>query len=313
MKLVSIIVPIYKSEKYLSICIESIINQTYRNLEVLLINDGSPDNCNKICENYAKIDKRIRFVSKNNEGVSKTRNLGLKLANGEFIYFVDSDDWLETNAIELMVNNIESYDMCIGNFVSINKNKRVHNDQVTLINKEDIYKSILNLDKRDKTPCYGYLWNKLFIRKIIIDNQIYFNENYSMWEDMLFCCEYIKYVNKGKKINKIVYHYNNINDYSITNNMTDKKFKEWEKAGEKIKKIISVECNEILNDFENILSNIYMTHIIFLYKTNKVDNCQINKYKNKIKCNGLRKKYQILFYFLYHNIFIFKKILKIID
>lgn len=101
--LVSIIVPIYNVENYLVDCIESIINQTYKNIEIILINDGSNDNSPKICDEYQKKDKRIKVIHKQNSGLSETRNIGLNIAKGEYIYFVDSDDFLEKRAVEFLL------------------------------------------------------------------------------------------------------------------------------------------------------------------------------------------------------------------
>ena len=104
--LISVIIPVYKVEKYLKRCIDSVINQTYKNLEIILVDDGSPDNCPKICDDYSKKDKRIKVIHKKNGGVSAARNKGLKLSNGDYIVFVDSDDWLEYNFVEEMLTNL---------------------------------------------------------------------------------------------------------------------------------------------------------------------------------------------------------------
>ena len=99
-KLVSIIVPIYKVEKYLKQCLDSILNQTYENIEIILVDDGSPDNCGKICDEYASNDKRIRVIHKENGGLSSARNAGLDVATGEYISFIDSDDYVSENFIK---------------------------------------------------------------------------------------------------------------------------------------------------------------------------------------------------------------------
>lgn len=93
--LISVIVPIYKVEKYLQKCVQSIINQTYKNLEIILVDDGSPDNCGIICDKLAERDDRIRVIHKKNGGLSSARNAGIEIANGEYIGFVDSDDYIE--------------------------------------------------------------------------------------------------------------------------------------------------------------------------------------------------------------------------
>lgn len=102
--LISVIVPIYKVESYLNRCIDSIINQTYKNLEIILVDDGSPDRCGEICDNYAKLDSRIRVIHKINGGLSSARNAGLKIAKGDYIGFVDSDDYIKTDMYENLIN-----------------------------------------------------------------------------------------------------------------------------------------------------------------------------------------------------------------
>ena len=105
-KMVSIIIPIYNVEKYSDECITSVINQTYKNIEIILVDDGSPDNCGKICDNYALKDKRIKVIHEKNGGLSFARNTGLNIATGEYVYFLDSDDYLTDNAIELLCNHM---------------------------------------------------------------------------------------------------------------------------------------------------------------------------------------------------------------
>ena len=97
--LVSVIIPIYKAEKYLSMCVDSVLNQTYQNLEVILVDDGSPDNCPAICDEYAQKDKRIRVIHQKNAGLSMARNAGLDICTGDYITFVDSDDALHIDFV----------------------------------------------------------------------------------------------------------------------------------------------------------------------------------------------------------------------
>lgn len=105
--LISVIIPVYKVEQYLDKCVESIVNQTYKNLEIILVNDGSPDNCPKMCENWAKKDKRIIVLNKENGGQGSARNLALDKCTGEYICFVDSDDWVDLNYIESLYDSIK--------------------------------------------------------------------------------------------------------------------------------------------------------------------------------------------------------------
>ena len=106
---ISVIVPIYKTEQFLSKCIDSIINQTYKNLEIILVDDGSPDNCPKICDEYAKRDNRIKVIHKENGGLSSARNAGIEIATGDFSAFVDSDDWIDSDMYESLVKLSDEY------------------------------------------------------------------------------------------------------------------------------------------------------------------------------------------------------------
>ena len=108
--MISVIVPIYNVEKYLARCVDSIVNQTYKNLEIILVDDGSPDRCPQMCDDYAEKDSRIKVIHKKNGGLSDARNAGMAVATGEYISFIDSDDWIETSMFELLLNNIFQYD-----------------------------------------------------------------------------------------------------------------------------------------------------------------------------------------------------------
>ena len=108
--LISVIVPVYNVEKYLRKCVDSIVNQTYKNLEIILVDDGSPDNCGKICDEFAEMDNRVMVIHKENGGLSSARNAGLDIATGEYITFVDSDDYIENDTYEKVVVAINKFD-----------------------------------------------------------------------------------------------------------------------------------------------------------------------------------------------------------
>ena len=110
--LISVIVPVYKVEQYLDKCVESIVNQTYRNLEIILVDDGSPDNCPAMCDGWAKRDYRIKVIHKANGGLSDARNAGVAVASGEFIGFVDSDDWVAQDYIEYLLSLLQELSLC---------------------------------------------------------------------------------------------------------------------------------------------------------------------------------------------------------
>ena len=124
MSLVSVIVPVYKVEKYLNRCVNSILNQTYKDLEVILVDDGSPDSCPEICDGYAQKDKRVKVIHKENGGQGSARNSGLDVARGEYILFVDSDDYIAKNLIEITLQKAERFDadMVIFDYASVDEN-----------------------------------------------------------------------------------------------------------------------------------------------------------------------------------------------
>ena len=121
-KLVSIIVPIYNVEKYLRQCLDSILRQTFRPLEIILVNDGSTDGSDTICQEYAKIDERIVYLKKENGGVSDARNVGLDAVTSDYVLFIDSDDWIEPTYVEVLYEKIEEYqaDIVFQNYTSFN-------------------------------------------------------------------------------------------------------------------------------------------------------------------------------------------------
>ena len=121
MDLISIIVPVYKVEKYLDKCVQSIVDQTYQNLEIILVDDGSPDNCGAMCDVWAKKDSRIKVIHKENGGLSDARNAGIKAASGEYIFLLDGDDYILKNAIELMYKGVteNNADIAICNYKKV--------------------------------------------------------------------------------------------------------------------------------------------------------------------------------------------------
>lgn len=163
-ELISVIIPIYNVEKYLKKCIDSIINQTYKNLEIILVDDGSPDNCGKICDEYAKKDQRIRVIHKKNGGLSDARNAGIDIAKGKYIAFVDSDDYVEKEYIEIMYKELKKNNVKI---VQCGINKISDNEEIIdnygylkdeLINSQRIME-----EKYTKYPISNVVaWNKLY-------------------------------------------------------------------------------------------------------------------------------------------------------
>jgi len=160
--LISVIVPVYKTERLLNRCVESLVNQTYKNLEIILIDDGSPDNCPKMCDEWAEKDKRIKVFHLENSGVANARNTALKQASGSYIAFADSDDYLEPDMYERLINAAERHSadivMCA---YQINDESR-GTDRLRAVPKNKAIKCICMGDYN-----YGVLWNKLYKNSIV--------------------------------------------------------------------------------------------------------------------------------------------------
>ncbi|MDD2680427.1 MAG: glycosyltransferase family 2 protein [Candidatus Omnitrophica bacterium] len=211
--LVSIIVPVYNSEQYIVRCLESVIHQTHKNIELLITDDGSTDNSGKICDTYAFNDNRIRVVHTQNNGISAARNIGVDKSRGEFIFFLDSDDIMENNAIELLIENFNrtKADIIIGNFKSVKgdiveERRDVVFSRSNLLDKQEIINySRCYLKKPNKNLLFAYPWGKLFKSSIIKENNISFDINLHNFEDVTFIFDYLKYVKNAYFLKEIVY------------------------------------------------------------------------------------------------------------
>lgn len=172
MKKISVIVPVYNVEKYLSQCLDSIIHQTYKNLEIILVDDGSTDSSGLICDNYSQKDKRIKIIHKCQGGLSDARNAGLKIATGEYISFIDSDDFIDKNMYSILINNTQKYNSDIVWFNYYNYYSKKHFINSSIIKNNDLYDlSSSDKIKFAKNLFYQYkmdahVWAKLYKRSI---------------------------------------------------------------------------------------------------------------------------------------------------
>lgn len=191
-ELVSIIIPIYNVEKYIDRCIYSVVNQTYENIEIILVDDGSIDQSSIFCDKWIKSDSRILLIKKNNGGLSDARNAGLEMASGKYICFVDSDDWIEPETIEIAERRIHDVDLVVWGYYSdfVDQNERMISSDVHKYNalcKRNLdYKKIID---PEVMGIAGYAWNKLY-KKNLIDN-LRFEKGISLVEDVLFNVPYM--------------------------------------------------------------------------------------------------------------------------
>lgn len=212
--LISIIVPIYNVEKYINKCVDSIINQTYKNLEIILVDDGSPDNCPQICDEYAKKDNRIKIIHKENGGLSSARNAGLDIMTGKYVTFIDSDDYYEPEAIEILYNCIKDSKVQISvmKFLKVYEtdsiNKKTNNiNTVQYINSIDYLKFLCEKKISES------VWDKLFDIEILKNKRF---EIGRLNEDFIFLSKLL--ILNNVKISLIDFY--GYNYYSRANSIT---------------------------------------------------------------------------------------------
>ena len=212
---VSVIVPIYNIAPYVHQCVSSIINQTYKNLEIILVNDGSTDESVYFCEYFKKIDKRIKVIHKKNGGLVSARKSGIKEANGEYVFYVDGDDWLKKDCIEMYVNEAikNNSDVVIGShfreFIGIFK-KMNNIIPFGIYNKEklsEIYSYIISDKNFFRHGIYTYSWGKLYKREIALKFQLEVLDNLTIGEDAAFLYPLLFNIEKLSIINYSGYVY----------------------------------------------------------------------------------------------------------
>lgn len=205
--LISIIVPIYNVEKYLSRCVDSIIGQTYSNLEIILVDDGSPDKCPKICDDYAKIDNRIKVIHKENGGLSDARNAGMKIATGKYISFIDSDDYVSEDFIQILYDTMvtEGSDVAECNVVKvfgegIDSTEKCSCDIsiLTYNSQEALHQLLVEGDFRQ------HVWNKLYRADLVLDVPYAVGK---LNEDEFWTYQIFGRSKKVTKINIVMYFY----------------------------------------------------------------------------------------------------------
>ncbi|MGN1420913.1 MAG: glycosyltransferase family 2 protein [Eubacterium sp.] len=219
--LITVIVPVYNVEKYLDKCVESIVNQTYKNLEIILVDDGSPDNCPAMCDEWAKKESRIKVIHKANGGLSSARNAGIDIMSGQYVMFIDSDDYIEFNAVEIMYDSIQKadFDVCVCNVNHVNNNGEIIDKTefkpIELFN-EKVIQAFLNTNVFDSSSAC----DKLYKFSIIEEHNLRFDETNKWGEDFPFNYFYFKFVNKMISIEDCLYNYLQGHEGSITDGMT---------------------------------------------------------------------------------------------
>lgn len=280
---VSIVVPIYKVEKYLDNCIQSIVEQTYANLEIILVDDGSPDECPRICDKWAKKDNRIKVFHKKNGGLSDARNFGLDNATGDYIYFVDSDDYINHQCIEILLNAIveTQSDIAACNVLEVKENfyKQFKIDRNP---KKEILKNIETCKKITKSGHQGIgivVWNKLYKKEVF--NNLRFTKGI-IHEDEAIIYQLIYPVKKFVYVHEYLHYYRLSSESIMRNEFNLKRFD--------ILKALKMRINYLKDKDKGLLKenqNLYL-HLLVYYryigkKKMKFDESKIIDIDNEIK------------------------------
>lgn len=274
--LVSVIVPIYRVEEYLSRCVDSIIQQTYSNLEIILVDDGSPDASGNISDEYAKRDSRIKVIHKENGGLVSARKAGVEKATGTYITFVDGDDWLKNDFYENMVQCItsEKIDMVCAGFTQCFEDKNVecrNNIPDGLYIREEIESSIfpqmLNIEGAYQTGIISAVWNKLFKRELIEKNIYSIDERVTLGEDVI--CTY-SCIQNAKSIvvsNDIVGYCYFYNQAAMTKKFDKRYLYHAECLFRELDRIFDNECSNFVSQKTK-----YAIHIILIGAQREISN-----------------------------------------
>ena len=220
-RIISIIIPIYNMEQFLERCLDSVVNQTYTSLEIILINDGSTDSSGDICDTYAKEDNRIKVIHQVNAGVSAARNAGLNVATGEYISFIDPDDYIEVNAYETLIPYLNNNSIDILRFNANRKGEILNRlpfegEYAGKRFEQEVLLPMIGSKKFGGMFILGVLWIHLFKREIIEKNHIRFNKELRRCEDRLFTITCMLHADKMFFTDDILYHYQ-VNDESLSN------------------------------------------------------------------------------------------------
>lgn len=287
--LISVIVPVYNVANYINECLDSLINQTYQNIEILVVDDGSTDESGKICDEYEKKYKKVKVIHKKNEGLGFARNTGLENVHGKYVTFVDSDDYVDKGFIEkLYINmNNEELDMCKSGFRRVDDSYNTLYERkfnTYIYNEEETKKLFLPRmigalpDKRDSIEMS--VCGTLYKTSYIIENNISFpSERKIISEDLFFNIEYMQHINKSATINYIGYNYR-CNLSSLTKKYRKDRFKAVKYFYKELKnKLLSLGYNDITM---LRLSRIFFTYIKVCLSQEKLKTSN-KKYKDSIK------------------------------
>ena len=266
--LVSIIIPVYNATKYLNKCLDSLIAQTYSHIEILCVNDGSTDNSLDVLNAYSERDVRIKIINKQNEGASIARNVALKEAKGEYITFVDADDWIDLETIEVAIDKAKTgVDIVLWGymreFATRSAPRSIFDYDEKIFEKDEVDnlrrslfgfmgKELKYVEKADSLCMVG---GKLYKKSLILDNGIQFVDirEIGTFEDGIFCIDVLSVAKSLLYIDKFFYHYRKDNENSVTTKYKENFFQKWCRLFEKLQK--KIEKEKLGEEYQIALKN----------------------------------------------------------
>lgn len=298
----SIIVPIYNVEKYLPQCLNSLIEQDFSSLEIILVNDGSTDSSGEICEYYSKLDNRILTIHQSNQGLSAARNKGLSIATGKYVGFVDGDDYIDKNMYKIMYSYIKRYnvDIVTCNFYHLYDSGKIIKDKTDMSNK--IYSGTKNvvIEMLNDKVIRNFVWSKLYKREIFY--KIRFEEN-KIYEDILISLPIVEQVNNILYIQNPLYYYRHrdnsiskIKSISRIESAINNSYLRYKQINKKIKDLKIYNINSMLNRIccEYFENQDYLENNIFFEKFSIIIKEILQEYFNNYSCiNKLKLDYNI--------------------
>lgn len=310
---ISIIVPVYNTEKYLVKCLESLIHQTFENIEIVCINDGSTDASLEILKNYESMDKRIRIIDQNNKGLSETRNVGVKNASANYVMFLDSDDWIDLNTCKIAYKTVTEYkaDIVMWSYIrefetkSLSKKIFDKNDEFLVFEGKEarmIQRRMVGLiDTELKIPenidALVTAWGKIYRKDIIIKNNVKFIDTKEIGtEDALFNLHVFGHAGKIVFINEYFNHYRKDNVQSLTSNYKESLYGQWENLFSYMESYIKE--NDLDTTFQQALDNRIALSVVGLglnimqSKTSEIN--KVREIKQIISSPKRRKVYKQL-------------------
>lgn len=301
--IISVIIPVYKVEKFLRKCINSVLSQTYQNLEIILIDDGSPDNCPNICEEYAAIDDRIKVVHQKNTGLSEARNAGIRIARGEYIGFVDSDDYIDITMYEKLFDLLKNTDadmaMCnaqqiseCGNAIEDNWRKNIYDGVLT---REQIFEKLV---KRE-SAYYVTAWNKLYKRSIF-ENIVY--PKGKLHEDEFVIHEILYLCNKIVITKEVLYYYVQRESSIVSQKVTYKRLDAVEAVYNRLQ-----FCKE-KEELEKYIPRVG-EHLCEVY-VNIIGKVKIQNKNEQLRLNRIKEMYKEAYGYCKKELFTLKKQIK---